>query len=93
MSVRKGSKKCALFLRNWIRSGVNKIKDLSFVDGKLDVHHMYRKIRTHTNIHSEVLMCRKALLPYQESLKTMINSKTNDIEFCKFVKSKPFYLH
>ena len=59
VSVRKGSKKCALFLRNWIRSGVNKIKDLSFVDGKLDVHHMYRKIRTHRNIHSEVLMCRK----------------------------------
>ena len=47
MSVRKGSKKCALFLRNWIRSGVNKIKDLSFVARKLDVHHMYRKIRTH----------------------------------------------
>ena len=37
---------------------------LSFIEGKLDVHHMYRKIRTHTNIYSEVLMCRKALLPY-----------------------------
>ena len=83
---------CFLFLRNWIRSGVNKIKDLSLVDGKLDVHHMYRKIRTHTNIHSEALMCRKALMPYKESLKKMRNSNSNDIEFCKFVKSKPFYL-
>ena len=67
VSVRKRSKKCALFLRNQIRSGVNKIKDLSFVDGKLDVHHMDRKIGGHTDVHSEVLMCRKALLPYQES--------------------------
>ena len=93
MSVRKGSEKCASFLHfNWIRSGANKIKDLSFVDGKLDLHHMYRKIRTRTNIHSEFLMCRKELLPYQESLKTMINSNSNYIEFCKFVKLKPFYL-
>ena len=33
-----------LFLRNWIRSGVNKVRDLSFVDGKLDVDRMYEKI-------------------------------------------------
>ena len=56
------------------------------------MHHMYRKIRTRTNIHSEVLMCRKELVPYQESLKTMINSNSNHIEFCKFVKLKPSYL-
>ena len=92
VSVRKRSKKCVLFLRNWIRSGVNKIGDLRFVDGKLDIHYMDRKITSHFNIYSEVLMCREALLPYQESLRNMINSDSNDMQLCKFVKSKPFYL-
>ena len=50
VSVRKRSKKCVLFLRNWIRSGVNKIGDLRFVDGKLDIHYMYRKITSHINM-------------------------------------------
>ena len=30
-----------LFMRNWIRSGVNKISDLHLVDGKLDLIRMY----------------------------------------------------
>ena len=72
VSVRKRSKKCVLCLRKWIRSGVNKIGDLRFVDGKLDIHYMYRKITSHINIYSEVLTCREALLPYQESLRNMI---------------------
>ena len=37
---------------------------------------MYRKVRSHINIYSEVLMCREALLVYQESLRTTINSTT-----------------
>ena len=87
VSVRKRSKKSVLFLRNWIRSGVNKIGDLRLVDGKLDIHYMYRKIASHINRYSEVLMCREALLPYQESLRNMINSDSNDMQLCKFVKS------
>ena len=62
------------------------------MDGKLDIHYMYRKIRSHINIYSEVLMCREALLPYQESLRNMINSDSNDMQLCKFVRSKPFYV-
>ena len=34
-------KNMALFFRNWIRSGVNKVSDLHFVDGKLDMRRMY----------------------------------------------------
>ena len=38
---RERGKNMVLFLRNWIRSGVNKIGDLHFVDGKLDLICMY----------------------------------------------------
>ena len=58
-----------LFLRNWIRSGVNKVRDLCFVDGKLDVDRMYDKIVHRGNIYTEILTVRKPLLPYQEYLK------------------------
>ena len=73
VSVRKRSTKCALFLRNWIRSGINKIGDLKFVDGKLDTDFIFRKIRLQTNILTEILLCRDALLPYQDELKPMLN--------------------
>ena len=56
----------ALFFRNWIRSGVNKFSDLYFVDGKLDMVHMYDIIISKNNILSELLTMREALLPYQE---------------------------
>ena len=54
----------ALFFRNWIRSGVNKVSDLHFVDGKYDV------IIFKNNILSELLTMRQALLPYQEYFMT-----------------------
>jgi len=34
-------KKNCLYLRNWIRSGVRKVKDLKCIDGYLDVNRMY----------------------------------------------------
>ena len=40
--VKRGNgKNIALFFRNWIRSGVNKVSDLYFVDGKVDMLHIY----------------------------------------------------
>ena len=62
-------KTMVLFLRNWIRSGVNKVRDLSFVDGKLNMDLMYDIIEHKGNIYSEILTIREALLPYQEYLK------------------------
>ena len=41
----KGIRKVLLLLRNWIRSGVNRISDLEFIDGKLDENYIYQKIR------------------------------------------------
>ena len=91
VSVRKRNTKCVLFLRNWIRSGVNKIGDLKFLDGKLDTDFIFRKIRLQTNILTEIFLCRDALLPYQDELKSMLNSNENENQ-CKHTKSKPFYL-
>ena len=62
-------KNMVLFLRNWIRSGVNKVRDLCFVDEKSDVDRMHDKIVHKGNIYTEILTVRKALLPYQEYLK------------------------
>ena len=89
--VRKRSTKNVLFLRNWIRSGVNKIGDLKFVDGKLDTDFIFQKIRLQTNILTEILFCRDALLPYQNELRAMLESNLNDCQ-CLHTKSKPFYL-
>ena len=44
ISFRQGNKKSVLFLRNWIRSGVNRVSDLEFIDGKLDENYIYQKV-------------------------------------------------
>ena len=90
--VRRRKSKCVLFLRNWIRSGVNKIRDLCFIDGKLDTNVMYQKIRPKMNIVSELMLCRQALLPYQETLRSLQNSDSTDQQTCNHTKSKPFYI-
>ena len=51
----------ALFFRNWIQSGVNKVSDLHFVDGKLNMKRMYDVIIFKHNILSELLTMRQAL--------------------------------
>ena len=57
--VKRGNgKNMALFFRNWIRSGVNKVSDLHFVDGKLDMIRMYNIIISKNNILSELLAMR-----------------------------------
>ena len=39
-----GCKKNVLFLRNWIRSGVREVGDLTFTNGVLDERSMYHRI-------------------------------------------------
>ena len=92
LCVRKRNYKCVLFLRNWIRSGVNRIGDLRFVDGKLDTNFMYQKITQRRNILSEILMVREALLPYQETLRSLQNDNPACDQRCNLSKSKPFYV-
>ena len=89
-SVRKRNTKCVLFLRNWIRSGVNKIGDLKFEDGKLDTDFIFRKIRLQTNLLTEIFLCRDALLPYQDELKSMLNS--NEMKINVSTQSLSFFI-
>ena len=63
-----GNKKNVLYLRNWIRSGVRKISDLSFVNGVLDMNSTYYKILDKTNIYCELLLVKDALYPFREAI-------------------------
>ena len=90
---RERGKNMVLFLRNWIRSGVNKISDLHFVDGKLDLMRMYDIIVFKSNILTELLTMREALLPYQEYLRNI--DRVQDVQEpqqFKPKKSRDFYL-
>ena len=69
ISFRQGNKKSVLFLRNWIRSGVNRISDLEFIDGKLDENYIYQKVGLSGSILREVFLLKNALLPFQNELK------------------------
>ena len=59
MNVR--TRKHVLYLRNWIRSGVNKVGELQFMNGKVNEFHLYEIIQKKTNIHTEILMVKLAL--------------------------------
>ena len=46
ITLRQGIKKCVLLLRHWIRSGVSRISDLNFVNGKLDERYIHSDYRS-----------------------------------------------
>ena len=83
-----GCKNTVLFLRNWIRSGVRKVGDLIFTNGVLDERSMYQRIMCKRNIHCEIMLVKKALSPYQQSLRV-----ANNGALCteKPMRSKDFY--
>ena len=82
-------KRKVLFLRNWIRAGVRKVKDLKFIDGKLDVNYMYHRIPCKENIYCELRLVRQALLPFQQQLTLNQNhNKTISIPH----RAKGFYV-
>ena len=83
-----GCEKNVLFLRNWIQSGVWKVGDLIFTNGVLDERSMYQRIMCKRNIHCEIMLVKKALSPYQQSLRVVNNGA-----LCtdKPMRSKDFY--
>jgi len=89
--LRRGNKKCALFLRNWIRSGIIKISDLEFIDGILDENFVHRSIGNKKNLWQEIFIVKNALLPYRDFLRNLAPSH---IEYpcLKFIKSKEYYV-
>ena len=83
-----------LFLRNWVRSGVNKVSDLQFIDGELDMNFMYDRIMYRSNIILEILIVREALLPYKEYLLNIDRLPNVPVVNCKqkLPKNFMFYL-
>ena len=79
--VRRKNTKCVLFLRNWIRSGINKISDLRFIDGHLDVEYLFTKVLYKSNILTEVKLVQLALFGYKDNLKTYLGVQTSRISF------------
>jgi len=91
ITVKRGKKKCVLLLRNWIRSGISKISDVRFANGVLDGSYVYKKVKKHTNIWSEIFLLQTALLPYREILRDIDNPTINNIPNVKFRTTKNFY--
>ena len=87
--VRKKKTKSVLLFRNWIRSGINKVSDLQFNDGKLDVNHLYQRIGYKSNIIAEIKQIQEALLPYQDKLS--VNPQASRQQEVTIQKSKYFY--
>ena len=83
-----GKKKSVLFLRNWIRSGVRKVSDLNFIDGKLDEQFVYNIITDKTNIYVEIAIVKNSLLKYRNALRNMTQNE-NITE--RILTAKGFY--
>jgi hypothetical protein len=83
-----GKKKKTLFFRDWIRSGVRKIKDLKFENGLLDMNFMLEKIKSKHNIYCEILCVKQALSVFQNAIAEKRSQCTNTE---KPLKSKHFY--
>ena len=66
-----GRKKNKLYLRNWVRSGINKICDLEFNNGILDEYYIYDKVQLKSNIYKEIFIVKNALLNYRHELANM----------------------
>ena len=85
-----GQTKSVLYLRNWIRSGVNKISDLHFNDGRLDEEYIHNRIGQKQNIYSEIYIIKMALSPYRECLSSdQQNIQRNQVIY---TSSKQYYL-
>jgi len=93
ITVKKNKKKSVLFLRNWVRSGIRNIKDLRFIDGKLDVNYVIQKVRYSNNLWAEIYLVRNALLPYCDILRNFASyADSSSIQpNQKLCKSKSFY--
>ncbi len=92
INVNHKKKKSALLLRNWIRSGVNNVGDLKYINGDLDEAYVYTIIQNQTNIHAEIMMMKKALAPFRRLLVQSQHDYRCNIPVGKMMKSKDAYL-
>ncbi len=93
ITIRKKGKKNVLLLRNWIRSGIRKVKDLIFVNGILD-RQVCNKIDVKRNIILEYACVRKALSPYAPCIIAALNQRSDLLlshSKYEYIKSKLYY--
>ena len=83
-----GRKKCVLFLRNWIRSGVRIVGDLPFKNGILDEHAMYQTLNCKQNVHCELMLVKNALYPYRRCIECRNSERVPTI---RCLRSKDYY--
>ena len=67
-------KKSTLFLSNWIKSGIIYIKDLNFLNGKLDEKYIYNTVNLKNNILIEISQVKLALNPYKDIMLSIPNN-------------------
>ena len=80
-----------LFFRNWIRSGINDISHLQFLNGVLDETFVYRTVRNKQNIYAETLTVKHALLPYRNSIINILEDNDISTDTESYTKTKHFY--
>ena len=92
INVQKRGEKNIMLLRNWIRSGVRYINDLSFVNGIVD-RSVCNAIVDKQNIHIEYSCIRKALVPYANNIIRAQNQNSSTTYEPKVLKAKfkPYY--
>ena len=62
-----------MFFSLGIGFSVRKVGDLIFTNGVLDERSMYHRIMSKRNIHCGIMLVKKALSPYQKSLRVANN--------------------
>ena len=59
--------KC-IFYKSWINSGIIYIKDLKFINGKLDDYYIFQKIRNKRNIFNQVYILKSILKKFETKI-------------------------
>ena len=79
-----GKKPTTLYFKNWISSGIIYVKNLYFLNGKIDENYIYNKIQNKRNIYIEIQLVKKALRPYQQYFDQVFYTATiSDIDSAK----------
>ena len=94
-SIKINKVKQVIFFNNWIDAGIVYVKDLKFVNGKLDGDYIFNKVKKKRNILIEITQVRKVIdattiALYQNIADSeAIDQETPDIN--EINKTKYFY--
>jgi exonuclease III len=86
-----GKKKCVLYLRNWVRSGIRIINDLRLNNGLLDENFIYTKVHNKRNIYVEIATVKNALIPFRDLLQNHQNNNQVQYNESLYQSNKQMY--